>query len=188
MKQIFLYESMAVAAGLALTNIYTSLVDVPSWESNLPASVEVARQYFRVSNPGKFFRIFSPLNQLLGLICMVGFWLRSKPVRYCLAAAFVLYVIGEGMTFEYFYPRNQILFQADTKELNLLQITLDEWRSMNWVRTLVIVAGLVCSSTALNFSYVTQATRGAKTVRSSRKAGQVAGSFFGRASNNMLSY
>jgi uncharacterized membrane protein len=166
MKQSVLYLSMAVAAGLTLTNIYTSLVDVPSWESSVPASIEVAREYYKVSNPANFFRIFSPLNQLLGLVCMVMFWHRSKTVRYCLIAAFILYVIGEGMTFEYFYPRNAILFLTDTKDVDLLARTLQEWGAMNWVRTAVIAAGLVGSSTALHFSYKVQPARPAIKVRS----------------------
>ena len=153
MKQTIIFASMAIAAGIALTNIYTSLVDVPSWGSNIPNSIETARQYFKASDPGNFFRIFSPLNQLLGLLCVILFWKRSKQVRWFLVAAFLLYVTGEGMTFQYFYPRNDVMFFSTTTDAELLRSTWMEWRNMNWVRTTVIVAGVVCSAIALHYSY-----------------------------------
>ena len=133
MKQTIIFASMAIAAGIALTNIYTSLVDVPSWGSNIPNSIETARQYFKTSDPGNFFRIFSPLNQLLGLLCVILFWKRSKQVRWFLVAAFLLYVTGEGMTFQYFYPRNDVMFFSTTTDTELLRSTWMEWRNMNWV-------------------------------------------------------
>jgi hypothetical protein len=153
MKRSILFASMAIASGLVLTNIYTSIVDVPAWSHNLPASVDTARQYYSVSNPGNFFRIFSPLNQFLGLLCLIVFWKKSRQVRMLLAAAFLLYVTGEGMTFMYFYPRNAILFDAQHTDLETLQTTLSQWRGMNWVRSLVIALGVVCSAIALHATY-----------------------------------
>ena len=146
---------MAIAAGLTLVNVYTSLVDVPAWSHNIPASVDTTRQYYQVSNPGDFFRIFSPLNQLLGLLCLVLFWKRSRQVRLLLAAAFALYVTGEGMTFMYFYPRNAILLGTQPADASTLQSVLAEWSSMNWVRSLVVAAGCVCSGLALHNTYAT---------------------------------
>ena len=153
MKRLFLFASMSIAAGLVLSNVYTSLVDVPSWGSNIPASIETARQYFKVSNPGDFFRIFSPLNQALGLLCMILFWKRGKEIRWLLVSAFILYVIGEGMTFMYFYPRNDIMFNSTLTDADQLKSTWLEWRNMNWVRTAVILAGVVCSALVLHKTY-----------------------------------
>lgn len=153
MKQVFLFASMAIAAGLAMVNVYTSVVDVPAWSHHVPQSVDTARQYYTVSNPGNFFRIFSPVNQLLGLACLILFWKRSPQVRLLLATAFVMYVIGEGMTFMYFYPRNAIILGAQSADTETLQSVLSEWSSMNWVRSLVIVIGCVCSGGALHKTY-----------------------------------
>jgi hypothetical protein len=153
MKRSILFASMGIAAGLVLANIYTSLVDVPAWGSNIPASLETTRQYYKVSNPGNFFRIFSPLNQGLGLLCVLLFWKQGKAVRRLVVAAFLLYIIGEAMTFEYFYPRNDIMFKSDLADVEHLKNTLQEWRSMNWVRSLVIATGVVCSALALHRSY-----------------------------------
>jgi hypothetical protein len=154
MKTFILFASMAIATGLVLTNMYTSIVDVPAWGRSIPTSIDTARQYYSASNPGDFFRIFSPINQLLGLICIIVFWKNGKQIRKFLIAAFLLYVIGEGMTFMYFYPRNEILF-ASKADVQQLQTTLNEWRQMNWVRTLVIAAGFICSASALHYSYLT---------------------------------
>jgi Domain of unknown function (DUF1772) len=153
MKRIIIFASMGVAAGLTLTNMYTSIVDVPAWGSAIPDSLQTARQYYHYSNPGNFFRIFSPINQFLGLLSLILFWNRGKQVRWFLISAFVLYVIGEGMTFKYFYPRNEIMFLSDITDVDKLKITWEQWRNMNWVRTLVIVTGFVCSSMALHYSY-----------------------------------
>ena len=149
---------MAIAAGLTLTNIYTSLVDVPAWGNQIPRSLATAREYFKVSNPGDFFRIFSPLNQALGLASIICFWNRSKKVRWFLVSAFLLYVIGEGMTFQYFYPRNEIMFQSDITNVAQLKSTWLEWRGMNWLRTIIVALGFTCSSIALHHSYFAVAT------------------------------
>ena len=145
---------MGIAAGLALANTYTSIVDVPAWGNDIPTSLEITRQYYQYSNPGDFFRIFSPANQLLGLLSVILFWKHSRQMRQFLIAAFVLYVIGEGMTFMYFYPRNDIMFRSDIADVEKLKTTWQQWRGMNWIRTLVIASGFICSALALHFSYV----------------------------------
>jgi uncharacterized membrane protein len=155
MKNSILFASMAIASGLVLANIYTSIVDVPAWGNNIPASLEIARQYYKVSNPGDFFRIFSPINQALGLLCIVLFWKRGSKIRLLLIAACVLYMAGEAMTFMYFYPRNDIMFKSDLTQVENLKTTWLQWRSMNWVRTFIITAGVICSALALHYSYVT---------------------------------
>src|SRR5258706_15825487 len=81
MKNVVLFASIAIASGLLLTNIYTSIIDAKSWGSNIPQSIETARKYFNVINPGNFFRIFSPINQLLGLLVLILFWKSSPAIR-----------------------------------------------------------------------------------------------------------
>lgn len=74
-------------------------------------------------------------------------------MRGFLIAAFLLYVTGEGLTFEFFYPRNEILFKSDFSDIQKLKTTWEQWRGMNWMRTAVIAAGFVCSARALHCSY-----------------------------------
>lgn len=66
MKRSILFASMGIAAGLVLTNMYTSIVDVPAWGHEIPASLDTARQYYQVSNPGDFFRFFLRSIRYLG--------------------------------------------------------------------------------------------------------------------------
>src|SRR3954470_12856062 len=104
MKTIFLFASISIAGGLLFVNLYTSLVDARSWGSDIPNSIATAREYYKTVNPGNFFRLFSPVNQLLGLLVLILFWRSSPSIRLCLGIAFVLYILGDALTFAYFYP------------------------------------------------------------------------------------
>ena len=154
MKTIILFASIAVASGLILVNLYTSLIDAKSWGSNIPNSISVARDYYKTVNPGNFFRIISPLNQALGIIVLLLFWKSAPSIRIYLGAALVLYMLAEAMTFGYFYPRNDIMFRtAQLTDVDLLRKAWSEWNSMNWVRTGILVIGVTCSCLALDKLY-----------------------------------
>lgn len=150
MKNLFLFASIVVASGVLFVNIYTSLVDVKSWGASIPDSIATARSYFKNVNPGDFFRMFSPVNQVLALIVLVIFRKTSVTVRIFLASALLLYVLGDVMTFGYFYPRNEILFRSGSlTDIELLKKTLQEWSSMNWIRSLLLLTGIVFSLLSL---------------------------------------
>ena len=154
MKKIILFASISIASGILFVNLYTSLVDAKSWGSSVPNSIANAREYFKTVNPGNFFRIFSPLNQLLGLLVLILFWKSSPSIRLCLGCAFVLYIAGDALTFAYFYPRNDIMFKtAQLTDIELLKKTWSEWSSMNWLRTLMLLAGLFLSFLSLHKIY-----------------------------------
>jgi Domain of unknown function (DUF1772) len=154
MKILFLFASIAVASGLLLTNIYTSIVDAKSWGADIPQSIDTARQYYKLANPGDFFRIFSPANQLLGVLALIVYWKSSPGTRLYLGIALVMYLLGEALTFMYFYPRNAILFKtASLTDVETLKRVWSEWNTMNWVRSLVILIGLVFSFMSLHKIY-----------------------------------
>ena len=135
LRIVLLALSVIFAAGLLFVNIYTSIVDAPNWGSSLPESISVARQYYSVANPGTFFRVASPLNQALAVICLIACW-RSGRVRYYAIAALLLAVLADVITFGYFYPRNYIIFEAPIEtSLNGIRQAIAEWSSMNWVRS-----------------------------------------------------
>ena len=153
MKTIVLFASISIASGLMFANVYTSLVDAKSWGSDIPGSIAAAREYFKTVSPANFFRIFSPLNQMLALTVLVLFWKSSSPIRMCLAAAFVLYVSADVMTFAYFYPRNEIMFRARLNDVTLLRETWASWSAMNWVRSSILLAGVILSCVSLHKIY-----------------------------------
>ena len=154
MKKIILFASISIASGILFVNLYTSLVDAKSWGSNIPNSIATAREYFKTVNPGNFFRIFSPVNQLLGLLVLILFWKSSPSIRLCLGTAFVLYILGDALTFVYFYPRNDIMFKsAQLTDTDLLKRTVYEWNMVNWIRSLIILIGLFFSFLSLHKIY-----------------------------------
>src|SRR4030095_13425961 len=143
MKKIVLFASIALASGLLFANLYTSLIDSRSWGSDIPNSMGIARDYFKSVNPGNVFRIFSPVNQILGIIVLVLFWKASPSIRFCLGVALALYLLAEGLTFGYFFPRNDVMFRdARLTDVELLRKTLSEWTTMNWVRSGILFIGI----------------------------------------------
>lgn len=146
---------MLVASGLLFANVYTSIVDATSWGSDIPNSIAAAREYFKVVNPGDFFRVFSPINQVLGLLALILFWKSTPTIRLYVGIAFVLYILSDVMTFAFFYPRNDILFKdAALTEVDRLRKVWSEWNSMNWVRSALLLVGIVFSGMALNGWYL----------------------------------
>jgi hypothetical protein len=64
--------------------------------------------------------------------------------------ALVLAVLTDALTFAYFYPRNDILFRAAQSNADVLTKVCSEWSTMNWVRSLILAFGLVCSMKGLD--------------------------------------
>lgn len=154
MKLLFLFASIALASGLLFANIYTSLIDARSWGADIPRSIETAREYFKTVNPGNFFRIFSPANQVVALLVLILFWKVSATARIYLGMALALYVCTEMFTFAYFYPRNSIMFEKGSlTDIDTLKKAWMGWSTMNWLRSFVIFAGLVFSFLALHKIY-----------------------------------
>jgi len=66
-----------------------------------------------------------------------------------------MYILAEGLTFQYFYPRNDIMFKtAQLNNIDLLRKTWSEWNTMNWVRTSVLLVGVIFSFLSLYKFYV----------------------------------
>lgn len=128
--------SAAVAAGLLFVNLYNSIVDAPNWGADLPNSIAAARNYFVSANPGNFFRIVSPLNQVLAIVALVISWRKN---RYIALGSLVVAVLADVLTFAYFYPRNDIMFVAPMDE-NAIRAAWQQWSAMNWFRSLLCLA------------------------------------------------
>ena len=137
-------------AGVLFVNIYNSIVDAVSWGSNVPASIDVMRHYYYSTNPGKFFRYFSPANQVLALLVLILFWKSSKKVRYFFAAAFLLSVLTDVFTFSYFYPANNLLMTLPLTNVSKLSSVVHDWQLMNWLRSLIIAVELSLFFLGLN--------------------------------------
>jgi len=151
MKKIVLYSSVAFSSGLFFTNIYNSIVNAANWESNIPQSITATRDFFVVANPGTFFQLIDPTNMLLILLALILFWKRSTSIRFFLGIALLCYVSSMILTFTYFYPRNEVMFLSEQlPSIETLKKAASEWGRMNWVRSFIWLAGLVCSFLALD--------------------------------------
>lgn len=151
MKRIVLYASIAFSSGLFFTNIYNSIVNAANWESNIPQSITATREFFVVANPGTFFQLIDPTNLLLIVLAMILFWKKSSSIRLYLGIALFFYVASMILTFTYFYPRNEVMFLSEQLPgTETLKIAASEWGRMNWIRSLLWLAGLVCSFIALD--------------------------------------
>jgi len=122
------------------------MVDAPNWGRDLPASIAVAREYFSVKNPGTFFRVFSPINQVLALLAAVVSWWAPKGTFSICVMALVLAVSVDVLTFSYFYPRNEMMFVAPIENVDAIRSALSGWRNMNWIRS-----GLIAIVVFLDF-------------------------------------
>jgi len=150
MKRTILILSAIVASGILFVNVYTSVVDAQNWGRDIPASLIAAREYFLAANPGTFFRVASPINQLLTLLALIICWRAGKKVRIYCGIALLCAVAGEALTFAYFYPRNAIMFTAplDTNA-EALRAVWSQWTTMNWFRSAIIAAEVVFDFLAL---------------------------------------
>jgi hypothetical protein len=154
MKNIVLFASISVASGLLFANLYTSLVDAKSWGSDIPTSIAITREYFKTVTPANFFRIVSPVNQVLALIAVILFWKSSPSIRLSLGAALVMYILVDVLTFTYFYPRNDLMFKtAQLTDTATLRNAWSSWSTMNWVRSSIVLAGLTFSFLSLHRIY-----------------------------------
>lgn len=160
MKRVAAFISIVFMTSVLSVNVYNSVVDTKNWGANIPDSILTARNYFTVANPGTFFRVASPLNQLFALAALVVCWKSGKRVRLYFGLAFLIAVLVEAMTFAFFFPRNEILFIGAESNVDVLTKAWSEWSRMNWVRNLLLAFGLVCSIKGLD-SLSTRAQAGA---------------------------
>jgi hypothetical protein len=154
MKNLILFASIFVTSGLLFTNLYNSIIDAKSWGSNIPNSIFTAREYFKVTDPGNFYRVFSPINQVIALIVLIVFWKSFPSLRLYMGVVLALYIFADVMTFAYFYPRNDIMFKtAQLVDTDLLKRTWSQWTMMTWVRTAALFFGVVLSFISLHHIY-----------------------------------
>lgn len=153
MKKIILLSSVAVASGVLFANIFNSMVIAVATDSDIPNSVIAARDFFKTANPGNFFKIFSPASQLLTLLSLVLCWKKAKSIRLFLSIALICYILGDIFAFTYFHPRTDIMMSQPTPDTETLKRLSSEWSNMNWVRSFILLIGVLFSFAALDKFY-----------------------------------
>jgi hypothetical protein len=148
MRQAIIFTAIVVTGAVLGANVYNSVVDVPNWGAQIPGSLETARRYFGVRTPGTFFRVASPLSQVLSMLVLIVSWRLGGTTRGLAALALGLGILADVLTFAYFYPRNAVMFVQPVDVQAMKQAWIG-WDKMNHVRNLVVLAGLVCQLSVL---------------------------------------
>lgn len=153
MKKVILLSSVAVASGVLFANIFNSMVIAAATDSDIPNSVLAAKVFFKSENPGNFFKIFSPASQFLTLLSLILYWKQPRNIRLFLGVALICYIAGDIFAFTYFHPRTDLMMSQPTPDKETLERLSSEWSRMNWVRSLILFIGVLCSFAAVDKLY-----------------------------------
>jgi hypothetical protein len=160
MKKLILFLSIICASGLTMVTIYNSVVDAKSWGSDIPASIQTARDYFQHVDPRRFYVIAGPVNLILILLTLILFWKDSVSLRFYFAASFAAYAAILILTLAYFIPRDLILFTWSIPDhLEQIRTASAQWSAMNWLRSLLGLAGVLFSFKGLDTYYATRSKK-----------------------------
>jgi Anthrone oxygenase len=166
MKKAILFLSIICASGLTIVSIYNTVVDAKSWGADIPASIQTARDYYQHVDPRRFYAIAGPVNLILILLTLILFWKDSVSLRLYFAASLVFYVAILILTLAYFVPRNLILFTWSIPDhLEQIRAASAQWSHMNWLRSLLGLAGVLFSFKGLDTYYSSGTDRRANTKR-----------------------
>ena len=150
MRKLILFLSIICASGLTMVSIYNSVVDAQSWGSDIPASIQTARDYFAHVDPRRFFEVAGPVNLVLTVLTLILFWKDS----FASYAAIVI------LTLAYFFPRNLILFTWPiSAHIEQIRRACAQWSAMNWLRSLLGLAGVLFSFKGLDTYYATRSKK-----------------------------
>lgn len=137
-----------------MITIYNLLVDAKSWGSDIPASIQTVRAYYKYVDPRNFFAITAPINQFLILLTIILFWNDGIKLRLYFSISFLLYATIAILTFAYFVPRDIIIFTSPIRgHVEEIKTALSQWKNMNWLRSLIGLAGILFSFKGLDTFY-----------------------------------
>ena len=153
-KKNIAFLSIICASGLVMVTIYNLIVDAKSWGSDIPASIQTVRDYYKYADPRNFFAIVAPINMVLILLNIILFWKDSVSVRTYFIISFLLYAVIASLTFVYFVPRDRIIFTMPIEgHIEQIKTALSEWKNMNWLRTIIGLTGVMFSVKAIDTFY-----------------------------------
>jgi Domain of unknown function (DUF1772) len=154
MKKLILFLSIICASGLTLVSLYNTVVDAQSWASDIPVSIQTARDYFQHVDPRRFYAVVGPVNAILILLTIILFWKNGVSLRVYFAISLLMYMAIVALTVAYFVPRDLILFRWSIPDhLDQIKTAAAEWRHMNWLRPLLGLVGVFFSFKGLDTYY-----------------------------------
>jgi len=157
MKKLVLFLSIICASGLTMVSIYNTVVDAQSWGSDIPASIQTARDYFQHVDPRRFYVVVGPVNLILILLTLILFWKDSVSLRLYFAVSLASYTAILILTLAYFVPRDLILFTWSISDhVEQIRTASAQWSAMNWLRSLLGLTGVLFSFKGLDTYYDTR--------------------------------
>lgn len=119
--------------------VFETFVNFPNWFRDVPSSLEAARDYFVVRNPGHFFQTIFPLT-ILSLIALLAVAWRFKKQRNLLLAALALMAAVEAGTIALMYPKIDVLLREGTASHSVeeLRETGQSFVQFNYVRMALV--------------------------------------------------
>ncbi|MFN8573942.1 MAG: hypothetical protein U0132_17930 [Gemmatimonadaceae bacterium] len=139
-----------VALALLLgATLYESVVMAPNYERDIPSSVDAARQFLKRTTPAHFFRVLSPVTQVLLLASIVASW-SQETARWGVVTALGLLLLLDAITFSFHYPRLAVMFKGPMPEDHeRLRRAAREWAVGNWVRALLLLIAFLSTLRAV---------------------------------------
>ena len=160
MKKLILFLSIICASGLTMVTVYNSVVDAKSWGSDIPASIQTARDYFQHVDPRRFYEVAGPVNLVLIVLTLILFWKDSVTLSYYFAASLACYTAILVLTLAYFVPRNLILFTSSIPDhIEQIRTASAQWSAMNSLRSLLGLAGVLFSFKGPHSYYATRSKK-----------------------------
>ncbi len=138
--------------GLALllgATVYESVVMAPNFERDIPASIDLARQFLKRTTPAHYFRLLTPVTGLLLLAGLIASW-PLEAARWRLLTALGILVLLDVITFAFHYPRLAIMFKGPMPEdPPLLRRAAREWALGNVVRAVLLAVAFLVALRAV---------------------------------------
>lgn len=125
--------------------LYQHVVEFRNWSSNIPDSLYAYRGFFRVSDFGRFFKMFMPLSGMCLLASVVMMWNTPGDTKTWLLISTGGALLTAGFTNVYFVRRHRKLFEEPIDEKNTDELTkiADQWKSANYFRMFLMAITIV---------------------------------------------
>jgi len=130
--------------------IFSVMVEYPNWFANVPVSLEVTRNFYKVLHPGYFFQITGPLMLLTGIGFVIAGWRMSSARNLVLISVGIMIAI-ELLTFFYIYPRLDVLFgpESASQSIDALRQAASDFTFADRIRTAMDVLASAISVGAM---------------------------------------
>lgn len=129
--------------------VYECVVIAPNYEHNIPASLDLARQFMARTTPANYFRVVAPITLALLIAGVVITW-ESFSARWAMLAATLVLGVADTITYTFHYPRLRIMFRSEWGiDPVILWQAARGWALGNLVRAGLLALSFLCELAAV---------------------------------------